>query len=421
MLSEKLIIEAYKNACESYSLYGVDVEQAVHKADSIPVSMHCWQGDDVIGFDNADSLSGGIQVIGNYMGRARSAEELRSDMETAKALIPGTIKVNLHASYAELSDNKRDRDAYTFEDFRGWAEWAKSLKIGLDFNPTFFSHPNMDGNFSLSSFDDKKRRFWIEHGKRCREIALGLAETTGKPCAVNYWMPDGYKDICVDTLRHRQLMIDSLDEIFEADIDKEKVLCSVESKLFGLGVESYTVASHEFSLSYAISRGILYTLDAGHFHPTETISSKISALMPFMDKIMLHVSRGVRWDSDHVIVWDDELQNIMNEIVWNNFEKRVIIGLDYFDATFNRIEAWVLGMRNARKALLKACLAPVSEMRKAEYEGNLGKRLAIYEENKELPFSSIWNYYCLKREVPVGLGWLENILSYEKEILSKRD
>lgn len=417
---EKIILNGYELAKEIYGKYGVDIDQAMTRADSVSISMNCWQGDDVIGFDGATSLTGGIQVTGNYPGRARNADELRKDLELAMQQIPGSVKLNLHASYAEKSDPSRDRDAYTIEDFTGWVDWANKNNIGLDFNPTFFSHPKMDGNFSLSSFDDEKRKFWIEHGIRCREISAEFAKRTGKDCVVNYWMPDGYKDICVDTAKRRELMLESLDEIFNADVDSENVYCALESKLFGLGVESYTVASHEFSLSYALSRKILYTLDAGHFHPTETISSKLTALMPFMDKMLLHVSRGVRWDSDHIITWDDELQNIMNEIIWNHLENRVLIGLDYFDATINRISAWVIGVRNARKALLKACLTPTKEMRNAEYEADYGKRLAIYEQNKELPFGLVWDYYCAKQNKPTGLEWLDNIQKYEKEVLLKR-
>ena len=292
--------------------------------------------------------------------------------------------------------------------------------IGLDFNPTFFLHDMMDGDFSLSSFDESKRKFWIEHGKRCREIGLEFANKTGKECVVNYWMPDGYKDIAVDTKKRRELMLDSLDQIFADPIDNEKVYCAIESKLFGLGVESYTVVSHEFAMGYAQSRDILYTLDAGHFHPTETISSKFTAVSPFINKFLLHVSRGVRWDSDHIIVWDDELQNIMNEIVWNELEDRFFIGLDFFDATLNRVAAWVIGVRNARKALLNAYLIPTKEMRQAEYDANYGKRLALYETYKELPFGSVWDYYCLSQDKPTGVDWLKKIEDYEVSTQFKR-
>ena len=419
-MKEKNCIQGFELAREIYASYGVDVEAAIARADAIPVSMHCWQGDDVIGFDGSDSLSGGIQTTGNYPGRARTPEELRADIDKAITLIPGRTKLNLHACYAEKAGKSVDRDAYTVSEFSGWLDWAKSGKIGLDFNPTYFSHPMMDGDFSLSSFDEKKRRFWVEHGKRCLEIAGAFAKGTGQPCTVNFWMPDGYKDTCADTAKRRALMTQALDEIFAIAYDPKNVLASVESKLFGLGVESYTVASHEYSLGYALSRNLLYTLDAGHFHPTEVISAKISAVLQFVDQILLHVSRGVRWDSDHVITLDDELQRIMDEIVWNNYEKRVFIGLDYFDASINRIAAWAVGMRNARKAILNACLAPIESIRAAEYSGDYTARLARFEDRKTLPFGLVWAYYCESRGVaPDGL-WLDDVKSYERDVLSKR-
>lgn len=410
----------YRLAKEIYAEQGINIDEAMQKANEVPISINCWQGDDVIGFDGADSLTGGIQVTGNYPGRARTADELRKDLDLAISLIPGRVKLNLHASYAEKTDSKKDRDSYTIDDFTNWTDWAVERNMGLDFNPTFFSHDMMDGDFSLSSFDETKRNFWIEHGKRCREIGLEFANRTGQVCAINYWMPDGYKDICVDTMKRRELMKDALDQIFALPIDSEKVYSSLESKLFGLGVESHTVVSHEFALGYAIVNDILYTLDAGHFHPTETISSKLTAIMPYLEKIMLHVSRPVRWDSDHIIVWDDELQNIMNEIVWNDLDKRVLIGLDFFDATLNRISAWVIGVRNARKALLQAYLTPIKEMREAEYQGDYGKRLALYETNKELPFGLVWDYYCEMQEKPKAAAWLKDVKEYENSVLSKR-
>ena len=419
-MSQTKIQQGFEFAKEVYAARDVDVEAAILRADAIPVSMHCWQGDDVIGFDGSDSLSGGIQTTGNYPGRARTPEELRADIDKAISMIPGKTKLNLHACYAEKAGKAVDRDAYSVSEFSGWLDWAKSGKIGLDFNPTYFSHTMMDGDFSLSSFDEKKRSFWVEHGKRCLEIAGAFAKGTGQPCTVNFWMPDGYKDTCADTAKRRALMTQSLDEIFATAYDHKNVLASVESKLFGLGVESYTVASHEYSLGYAISRNLLYTLDAGHFHPTEVISAKISAVLQFVDQILLHVSRGVRWDSDHVITLDDELQRIMDEIVWNNYEKRVFIGLDYFDASINRIAAWAVGMRNARKAILNACLAPVAAIRSAEYCGDYTARLAQLEDRKTLPFGLVWAYYCESRGVaPDGL-WLDDVKIYERDTLSKR-
>jgi L-rhamnose isomerase len=414
------IQQGFEIAKEEYAAVGIDIETAIARADVIPVSMHCWQGDDVIGFDGSDSLSGGIQTTGNYPGRARTPEELRADIDQTISLIPGKMKLNLHACYAEKNGKKIDRDEYSVAEFSAWLDWAKAGRIGLDFNPTFFSHAMMDGNFSLSSYDEVKRRFWIEHGKRSLEIAGAFARETGEPCTVNFWMPDGYKDTCADTVKHREIMTQALDEVFSIPYDKKAVLASIESKLFGLGVESHTVASHEYALGYAITRNVLYTLDAGHFHPTEVISAKISAVLQFLDQILLHVSRGVRWDSDHVITLDDELQHIMDEIVWNNYDKRVFIGLDYFDASINRIAAWAVGMRNARKAILNACLAPVESIRAAEYCADHTSRLARLEDRKTLPFGLVWAYYCESRGVAQDGAWLDEVKAYEQNVLSER-
>lgn len=420
-MNEKSILQGYEYAKEAYAAAGVDVEAAMKRADAVPVSMHCWQGDDVIGFDGSGALDGGIQTTGDYPGRARTADELRADIDFARSLIPGATKLNLHASYAEKHGRKVDRDAYTIAEFQTWVDWAKQNGIGLDFNPTYFSHPMMDGNFSLSSADEKKRRFWIEHGKRCREIGQEFAKQLGQPCAINYWMPDGHKDTCVNTKVYRDRMTAALNEIFaDKSISQADVPCALESKLFGIGVESYTVASHEYSLSYALTHGIYYTLDSGHFHPTEVISAKISAVLEFMDKILLHVSRGIRWDSDHVIALDDELQRIMDEIIFNGFEQRVFIGLDYFDAAINRIACWAIGMRNARKALLNACLANSEAMRKAEAEGDNTTRFALLEERKSLPAGAVWDYYCMTHGVPTGIDWLAQVKKYEADVLVKR-
>lgn len=418
-MKEELILKGYEYAKAQYAAQGVDVDAAIAKADAIPVSMHCWQGDDVIGFDGSDSLSGGIQTTGNYPGRARTADELRADIAFVRTMIPGATKLNLHASYAEKNGKQVDRDAYTIDLFQNWVDFAKEQKIGLDFNPTYFAHPKMDGDFSLSSTKDDTRKFWIEHGKRCREIGLEFAKQLDQPCAINFWMPDGYKDVCADTKLHRDLMIDSLDQIFAEDIDRKLVPCGLESKLFGVGVESYTVASHEFSYGYAVKNGLLYTLDAGHFHPTEVISAKLTACLPFLEGIILHVSRPVRWDSDHVILLDDEIQRIMDEVILNNYQDRTFIALDYFDASINRVAAWAVGMRNARKAILSACLAPAS-IRDAEHKGDLTSRLALMEERKTLPFGAIWDYYCMKKDAGVGTDWLAKVKQYETDVLSKR-
>lgn len=418
-MKEELILKGYEYAKAQYAAQGVDVDAAIAKADAIPVSMHCWQGDDVIGFDGSDSLSGGIQTTGNYPGRARTADELRADIAFVRTMIPGATKLNLHASYAEKNGKQVDRDAYTIDLFQNWVDFAKEQKIGLDFNPTYFAHPKMDGDFSLSSTNPEIRKFWIEHGKRCREIGLEFAKQLDQPCAINFWMPDGYKDVCADTKLHRDLMIDSLDQIFAEDIDRKLVPCGLESKLFGVGVESYTVASHEFSYGYAVKNGLLYTLDAGHFHPTEVISAKLTACLPFLEGIILHVSRPVRWDSDHVILLDDEIQRIMDEVILNNYQDRTFIALDYFDASINRVAAWAVGMRNARKAILSACLAPAS-IRDAEHKGDLTSRLALMEERKTLPFGAIWDYYCMKQDAGVGTDWLAKVKRYETDVLSKR-
>ena len=421
-ISDKLIHQGYEYAKEVYASKGIDIDAAMEKAAAIPVSMHCWQGDDVIGLENASgSLSGGIQTTGNYPGRARTADELRADIDKSLEMIPGTKKLNLHASYAELNGKKIDRDAYTIEQFTGWVDWAKGKDIGLDFNPTHFSHPNQEKDgLTLSSRDEKIRNFWIEHAKRCREIGAEFAKRLGKTCVINHWMPDGFKDIVEDTDTPRRLMVESLDKIFEEKIPEELVLDAVESKVFGIGVESYTVGSHELMMGYAISRGKLYTLDAGHFHPTEVISAKISAIMQFLPRILLHVSRPVRWDSDHVIIFDDELKAIMNEIVKNGYEKRVCIALDYFDASINRVAAWVIGMRNAQKAILNAYLCPTDEIKAAEAKLDYTSRLALQEEAKTLPFNAVWDAYCAKQGVPVGEAWLEQIKKYEADVLSKR-
>lgn len=419
-MNENQITSGYELAREIYGELGVDVAAAMNSAHAIPISMHSWQGDDLLGFEGATQLTGGIQVTGNYPGRARSGDELRSDIEKAFECIPGETKVSLHALHAEKNGRKVDRDEYDITLFERWIAWANHRRLGLDFNPTFFSHPMMDGNFSLTSRDPERRRFWIEHGKRCREIAAEIGKRTGQVCINNFWMPDGYKDVPADTVSLRELMIEALDQIFSSEYNKKLTVDALESKLFGLGIESYTVANHEFSLMYAASRKKLYTLDAGHFHPTESVAAKLSSIMFFMDEALLHISRGVRWDSDHVVMWDDELQNIMNQIVHNGFERRIHIGLDYFDASINRVMSWVVGVRNARKALLRAYLDPIEAIRKAEREGDYSARLALLEESKSLPFSSIWNYYCMKQGVPVGQSWLETVRRYESEVTSKR-
>lgn len=417
---EDRIVRGFEYAKQIYEELGIDVNQAIETIDKIPVSIHSWQGDDLIGFDGAEELSGGIAATGNYPGRARTGDELRSDLDFAFSLIPGEKRVNVHACHAEQIPKGVDRDGYSAEMFQLWIDWARDRRIGLDFNPTFFSHPRMDGNFSLASNDKAVRNFWIEHGKRCREIGAEMGRQTGSPCIVNFWMPDGFKDIPADTSHYRKLMCSSLDQILSEKIDRQYEKDALESKLFGLGIESYTVANHEFSLGYAMSRDIIYTLDCGHFHPTEVVSDKLTSIMQFTDEVLLHVSRGVRWDSDHVVILDDELQRIMQEILFNNYQERVHIGLDFFDASINRIACWVIGVRNVRKALLRAALMPISDIRKSEMVGDFTSRLAMLEEAKMLPFGLIWDWYCLEKDVPVGGKWLDQVDQYERDVLVKR-
>ena len=420
MADSKKILKGFEYAKEVFLERGVDVEKAIKKADSIPVSMHCWQGDDVTGFDGSDSLTGGIAVTGNYPGKARNLGELQDDIKKALSLIPGQTKLNLHASYAIKGGKKLDRDRYTIHEFEPWVDFAKENNLGLDFNPTYFSHPMMDGDLSLSSPDPVKRRFWVEHGKRCREIAQGFARELGQPSVVNFWMPDGTKDTCVNTVAFRDRMTLSLDEIFADKAGLDIAPCVLESKLFGMGVESFTVVSSEYSLGYAQSRGILPCLDTGHYHPTETVSAKLSAVLAFHPKLLLHISRPVRWDSDHVVALDDELQRIMDEIIWNNFQHRVFIGLDFFDASINRVAAWTIGMRNARKALLAAFLAPAKALRQAEAAGDGTGRLALLEERRTLPLGAVWNYYCHSKGIPEDGAWLQQVRDYERKALGAR-
>ncbi len=420
MDGEVTIRKGFEYAKEAFAQRGVDAESALLKADAVPVSMHCWQGDDVGGFDGADSLTGGIAVTGNHPGRARNLEELQQDIRKAMSLIPGTSKLNLHACYAVKNGKAVDRDAYTPREFAPWADFAKEEGLGLDFNPTYFSHPMMDGNLSLSSPDETKRRFWVEHGKRCREIALDFAQKLGRPCVVNFWMPDGIKDTCVNTPAFRERMTRSLDEIFGDKAGEGPAPSALESKLFGIGAESFTVVSHEYALCYALTRGLIPTLDTGHFHPTETVSAKMTAVLGFFGRALLHLSRPVRWDSDHVTALDDELQRIMDEIVWNGLQDQVAFGLDYFDGSVNRVAAWAIGMRNARKALLSAFLAPSADIRRAEEDGDTTKRLALLEERKTLPLGAVWDYYCLTRGIPGDGRWTAEIARYEKEVQSAR-
>jgi L-rhamnose isomerase len=412
---------AYSLALEQYAELGVDTDAALRRVSSVSISLHCWQGDDVRGFEAQEAgLGGGLAATGNYPGKARTPDELRRDAEQALACIPGRHRVNLHASYGDFGRSRVDRNEIGPDHFARWIEWAQSLRIGLDFNPTFFSHPLAADNFTLTHRDPRIRQFWIEHGVRCRQIGAAIGRALGTPCVTNVWIPDGMKDTPIDRAGPRARLVDSLDAVFQESLDPAHAKDSVEGKLFGIGCESYTAGSHEFYLSYALSRSKLLTLDTGHYHPTESVADKISAVLTFLPEILLHVSRGVRWDSDHVVVLNDDLEAIAQELVRGNYLERTHIGLDYFDASINRIAAWTIGARNMLKALLKALLEPLQQLRTLESSGDYTGRLALLEENKTLPFGAVWDYYCERANAPVGGAWLERIRNYEREVLASR-
>ena len=413
--------QAYDLAKQRYADLGIDTDAAMSKLAQIKISLHCWQGDDVAGFESTGGLTdGGILATGNYPGKAKTAEQLRADADVAFKMIPGKHRFNLHAIYLENQGKKVERDEIGPEHFQGWINWAKANGLELDFNPTYFSHPLSADGFTISSANKETREFWIRHGIACRKIAEEMGKQLGSASVVNFWMPDGYKDIPVDRLTPRQRMADSLDAIFAEKIDPEFELDAIECKLFGIGSETYVVGSHEFCTGYAISRKKLLCLDAGHFHPTETIADKLSSSSMFVDELLLHVSRPVRWDSDHVVIWNDDLRGIAEELVRNNLLGRTHIGLDFFDATINRIAAWVIGTRSMIKALLAAMLEPLTEMRKWETEGDYTRRLAMLEELKTLPFGAVWDYYCVKQNVPVGTAWIDEVRKYEADVTLKR-
>ncbi len=419
--SEKQIRDAYALARERYALLGVDTEPALAELARISISLHCWQGDDVAGFESPDTeLGGGIAAIGNYPGKARTAAELRADLDKAYSLIPGTHRLNLHAIYAETGGKKVERNELQPEHFQGWLAWAQDKGHGIDFNPTCFSHPLAASGWTLASYDPAVRRFWIEHCIACRHIGEHFGRELGTPCVTNIWVPDGFKDTPVDRKTPRLLLKESLDTVLAARVDRRYNLDAVESKLFGLGSESYVAGSHEFYLGYAIANDVLLCLDGGHFHPTEVISDKLSSVLTYVDEVLLHVSRGVRWDSDHVVVLNDELQAIMQEIVRGGFLQRVHIGLDYFDASINRVAAWTIGTRNALRALLAALLEPIDALRAMEVAGDYTGRLATLEELKGMPFGAVWDYHCLQQGAPVGLAFLDEIRAYEQQVLSER-
>ena len=412
--------QAYALAQERYAESGVDVSGALKLLVRIPISLHCWQGDDVGGFENLGlSLGGGLAVTGNYPGKARTPDELRSDLEKALALIPGKHRVNLHACYGEFGGQKVDRDQIAPEHFAGWIAWAKARGLGLDFNPTCFAHPKANDGFTLSNPDAGIREFWIRHCQRSREVGAAMGKALGTPCVTNVWIPDGFKDTPADRKGPRERLTLALDAIFKTKLDSKCLLDAVEPKLFGIGAESCTVGSHEFYLGYAITRKKLLCLDAGHYHPTESIADKISSVLQFLPEILLHVSRGVRWDSDHVVTQTDEVNAIAREIVANDYIDRVHIGLDYFDASINRVAAWVIGTRNMLRSLLLALLEPPA-IWQAEMTGDPTSRLAWQEEAKSLPFGAVWDHYCEQQSAPVGGRWIGEVKRYEKTVLSQR-
>ncbi len=411
--------KAYLLAKEQYAKIGVDTDKALEQLKNIKISMHCWQGDDVLGFLSDGELTGGIQTTGNYPGRATNPTELRADLDKALSLIPGKHKLNLHAIYAD-TDEKVELDELEPKHFAKWVDWAKEKGMGLDFNPTCFSHPMAETGFTISSADDNIRNFWIRHCKACRKIAEYFGKELGQKAVTNFWFPDGYKDIPVDREAPRRRMMEALDEVFSEQIDEKYTVDALESKVFGIGVESYTVGSNEFCIGYAVSRNKLPCLDAGHYHPTEVISDKIPSVLLFSKELLLHVSRPVRWDSDHVVILDDELQAIAQSLVRTGLVERTHIGLDFFDASINRIAAWVIGTRNMQKALLKALLEPTADLMKAELEGDYTSRLALTEEYKTYPFGAVWDYFCEINGVPVGTEWLDEVKKYEQEVLLKR-
>ncbi|MHC4694323.1 MAG: L-rhamnose isomerase [Planctomycetota bacterium] len=414
------IEKAYEAARLRYAELGVDTEKAIERLAGTAISLHCWQGDDVGGFETSEGLSGGgLVATGAYPGKARTADELREDIEKTMSLIPGRHRLNLHAMYAETA-GKVDRNELAAEHFATWIDWAKGNGLGMDFNGTFFSHPKAESGFTLSNADEAVRKFWVEHGIACRHIGAAMGKELGAPCVTNLWIPDGYKDIPADRKGPRQRLRKSLDEIFAEKIDRNYLLDCVESKLFGIGSECYVVGSHEFYLGYAVRNNVLLCLDTGHFHPTEVVSDKISSVMEFLDRILLHVSRGVRWDSDHVVILSDELRAICEEIVRGDYLERIHIGLDFFDASINRVAAWVIGSRCMLKALLIALLEPIEKLREMETGNDFTSRLATLEELKTMPFGAVWDYYCTKMEVPPAQTWLDEVKAYEREVQSKR-
>ena len=416
-MNENLILKAYEVAKERYAAVGVDTDKVVEKLEKTPISLHCWQTDDVMGFENNDALSGGIQTTGNYPGRARNIDEVRADLVFAKSLLAGNHRVNLHEIYGDFQGKKVDRDEVGVEHFQSWIDWAKDNNLKLDFNSTSFSHPK-SGDLSLSNPDPAIREFWIEHTKRCRRIADAMGKAQGDPCIMNIWVHDGLKDLTVRRKYYRELLTQSLDEIMKEDLPHMKAC--FEAKLFGIGLESYTVGSHDFYTAYCATRKYIYTLDTGHYEPTENVSDFVSTLLMYVPELMLHVSRPVRWDSDHVTIMNDQTLDLFKELVRNDGFDRAHIGLDYFDASINRIGAYVIGARATQKCILQALLEPVAKLREYEDKGEFFQRLALMEEAKSLPFGAVFDYFNLKNGVPVGEEFIPCIEQYEKDVTSKR-
>ncbi len=421
-MKENKIKEAYELAKERYAEIGVDTDSAIEEMKDVNISLHCWQTDDIGGFETPDATlsGGGIQATGNYPGKATTIAEVKADLEKAMELLPGKQRLNLHAIYGDFKGEKVDRDQIEVKHFQSWIDWCKKQGIGMDFNASCFSHPRAGDGYTLSSKNEENRKFWVEHLKRCRAISAETGKQLGTPCVHNTWIPDGSKDTPIDRNGYRIQLKKSLDEAMEIDYPKEHMKDAVESKLFGIGVESMTVGSHDFYLGYAIKNNKLICLDNGHFHPTEQVGDKISSVLQFVDEILLHITRPVRWDSDHVVTLNEDVQLIASEIVRNNFLSRVNIGLDFFDASINRIGAYVTGTRAAQKAFLIAMLEPSKTLIEMEEAGKNFERLAMLEELKTMPFSAVWDYYCLQEEVPVGADYIAEIQKYENEVLSKR-
>lgn len=421
-MNKDIIEKAYALAKEQYAALGVDTEAVLKKMDQLAISLHCWQTDDVGGCETPDAelSGGGIQTTGNYPGKARSIAEIREDLEKVLSLLPGKLRLNLHAIYGDFNGEKVERDQIETKHFQSWIDWCKANDLGMDFNATCFSHPMADSGFTLSSKDEKVRQFWVDHVKRCRAISADMGKQIGSPCVHNTWIPDGSKDTPVDRNGHRSLLKKSLDEIMSDEYPKEYMKDAVESKVFGIGAESMTVGSHDFYLGYAVKNNKLICLDNGHFHPTEQVGDKISSCLQFVDELLLHVTRPIRWDSDHVVTLNEDVQMIASEIVRNDFMDRVKVGLDFFDASINRIGAYVVGTRAAQKAFMIAMLEPTSSLVEMEEKGQFFERLAMLEELKTKPFGAVWDYYCLQNNVPVGEGYIADIQTYEKEVLAKR-